>query len=84
MAVTSSSPGRAYSIGTVKNQRATITAQSGDTTATIMFTSLSRVNSVAVGGLVLTAIVYPQNNTCQITFIDPGKDVVATAEAHGY
>lgn len=83
MAVTQTPAVRAYSIGLTRQQRIAITAASGDTSATLTFTSLNRVGSVAVGGLVLTAITYNGDNTCSITFVDPTTNVVATAEGHG-
>lgn len=83
MAFTQTPANRAFSLGTTRQQRISFQAQSGDTTATLTFTSLNRVGSVAVSCLVLTAITYNGDNTATITFIDPAATVVGVAEGHG-
>lgn len=82
MAVTQSVPGRAYSVGIQKIQRLNFTAQSGDTTATLLFTSLSRVSTLLCSTLQITAVTY-SGNTAIITFTDPATNVVGVAEARG-
>lgn len=84
MALTQSAVGtRAYSIGPVRQQRVAIQALSADTTGTLTFDNLIRVESVLITSLQVTAITYNGDNTCTITFTAPGATVVGIAEGHG-
>lgn len=83
MALTQVAAGRAYSIGPVRQQRLNITALSGDTTGTLTFDNLIRVESALITSLKVTAITYNGDNSCTITFADPGATVVGIAEGHG-
>lgn len=83
MAVTQSVPGRAYSVGIQRIQRLNFTAASGDTSATFVFPSLIRVSSFLCSTLKITAVTYPGDNTCVVTFVDPTTNVVGVAEARG-
>lgn len=75
--------GRAYSIGPVRQQRVSFTALNGDTSGTLTFDGLIRLESVLIGTLKLTAITYNGDNSCTITFADPTATVVGIAEGHG-
>lgn len=75
--------GRAYSIGPVRQQRLNIQAVSGDTSGTLTFDNLIRVESVLITSLQVKTITYNGDQTVSITFTDPGATVVGIAEGHG-
>lgn len=83
MALTQAELGRAYSIGPVRQQRISFAALAADTTGTLTFTNLIRVESVLISTLQITAITYNGDNTATITFTAPGANVVGIAEGHG-
>lgn len=82
MAFVSTPQSRSYSIGPVKQQRATWTCASGDTSGTLVFTALSSVSSVMIPGLQLLTQTITDNSVA-ITFTDPAATVIGCAEAHG-
>jgi hypothetical protein len=82
MAFVFTAQNRSYSIGPVMQQRGTYTAASGDTSGTLVFTSLSNVSSVIIPGVqLLTQTI--TGNSVAITFTDPVASIIGCAEAHG-
>lgn len=75
--------GRGFSIGPVKVQKKTISAESGDTSGDVTFDSLTSIDHVEVEGLVLSAAVTMSGNVATLAFTDPAATVYGTISAYG-
>lgn len=74
MALSASQPSgepRSFSLGPVKAQLANISVASGDTSGTITFPNLSRIDFVIVSGIDQTAAPTMSGNVVTLAFVDP-------------
>lgn len=87
MALSQSSPagdaGLAWSEGRMKKQILKFSVASGDTSGTLTFDHLSRVDVVIVTGVTETAQPTLSGNTAVLAFADPLATVVGQAIAWG-